>query len=178
MEAGGGGVGAGGAAAHETLTARANPATRERDENTRVIREPAFRAPWGQIVLGCYAGSVSDVFLPLRDLEALEAALAGAAAGPILLFKHSPTCGISAQAHAEIGEWLDRAPEGVPPVYLISVREHRAVSSAVSERFGIRHESPQVLLIDATGVRWHASHFRVSPVEIRAALDKLAVSAR
>jgi bacillithiol system protein YtxJ len=117
-------------------------------------------------------------FLPLRDLAALDAALARAAAGPILLFKHSPTCGISAQAHAELGDWLDRTPEGVPPVYLISVREHRAVSNAVSERFGIRHESPQVLLIDATGVRWHASHFRVSPDEVQAAIGKLAVSAR
>lgn len=115
------------------------------------------------------------MFLPLRDVAALDAALARTTSGPILLFKHSPTCGISAQAHAEIGEWLERQPNGVPPVYLISVREHRLVSNAVAERFGIRHESPQVLLVDATGVRWHASHFRVVPADIQAALRRLAL---
>ena len=37
-------------------------------------------------------------FLPLSTLHDLDDALAASMAGPVLLFKHSPTCGTSAMA--------------------------------------------------------------------------------
>ncbi|MDH4063436.1 MAG: thioredoxin family protein, partial [Acidobacteriota bacterium] len=80
--------------------------------------------------------------------------------------------GISAQAHAEIGDWL-AVGGGALPVYLVSVREHRAVSTTIAERFGVRHESPQLLLVHGGVVRWHGSHFRVTPAAIDAAVGRL-----
>lgn len=94
----------------------------------------------------------------------------------MVLFKHSPRCGISAQAHEELGEWLASLPSA-PPVFVVSVREHRDVSSAIAERFGVRHESPQVLLVADESVRWHGSHFHVNVRELQAALDALVASA-
>jgi len=108
----------------------------------------------------------------LLNLADLDAALARAKGEAILIFKHSPTCGVSAQAHEEIGDLLANAPLAVP-VYVISVRLQREVSEAVTRRFGIRHESPQVLLVHDGAVLWHASHFRVSAAEIQTAVRRL-----
>jgi thioredoxin 1 len=118
---------------------------------------------------------VTSVLL-IRDLTALDAALDHADREPILLFKHSPTCGVSAQAHEEIGDLVAGDPPPMP-VYLISVRAHRDVSDAVTRRFGIRHESPQVLLVHHGEVLWHASHFRVSAAEIQAAVKRIGTAA-
>ena len=43
---------------------------------------------------------------------------------------------------------------------LIVVQHARPVSNAVVERFGVRHESPQALLLRDGRVVWHASHWR------------------
>ena len=111
---------------------------------------------------------------PIRDLHDLDAALLRAQSAPVVIFKHSPTCGISAQASEDIEEMLDR--NGFPlPLYVVSVREQREVSEAITKRFGIRHESPQVLLVHGDAVLWHASHFRVSAPEIHSAVQRFAV---
>ena len=116
---------------------------------------------------------MTDPFLPLTDLPALEAALACSQAGPILIFKHSATCGISAQAHHELTEWQARhTPRAT--MYKIDVRGHREVSNAVADRFRIRHESPQIVLVEDGAVRWHRSHWHVNGREVQQALDSLA----
>ena len=115
--------------------------------------------------------------MPLDDVPALDAALDRARREPILIFKHSATCGISAQACHELADWYERNKVTVP-VFLVHVRQHRAVSNAVAERFGIRHESPQVLLVDGGQVRWHGSHWHVNGREVQQALDALSASAR
>jgi bacillithiol system protein YtxJ len=107
---------------------------------------------------------------------ALEAALLASQQRPVLLFKHSATCGISAQAHESLSEWI-AGQSDPPPVYVIEVRTHRPLSMAVAERFGIRHESPQVLLVDRGAVVWHASHFHVNAREVAAALAARAQAA-
>ena len=113
---------------------------------------------------------------PLRDLHDLDAALVRAASEPIVIFKHSPTCGVSAQASEEIDELLERAALPLP-LYVVSVRAQREVSEAITKRFGIRHESPQVLLVHRGAVLWHASHFRVNAAEIHSAVERFAAAA-
>jgi bacillithiol system protein YtxJ len=118
---------------------------------------------------------VTDPFLPLTDLSALEAALARSQVEPILIFKHSATCGISAQAHYELAEW--RARHGSRAMmYKIDVRSHRDVSNAVADRFRIRHESPQIVLVEDGAVRWHRSHWHVNGREVQQALDSLTAA--
>jgi bacillithiol system protein YtxJ len=113
---------------------------------------------------------------PLRNLPDLDAALVRAASEPIVIFKHSPTCGVSAQASEEIDELLERAALPLP-LYVVSVRAQREVSEAITKRFGIRHESPQVLLVHRGAVLWHASHFRVSAAEIQSAVERFVAAA-
>ena len=59
-------------------------------------------------------------------------------------------------------------------VYVVSVQRNRAISNALSTRFNLRHESPQVLLIRGGALTWHASHHRVTSDELTAALQRTA----
>ena len=108
----------------------------------------------------------------LTRLDDLETVLAASATHPVLLFKHSGTCGTSALAKEEIEDWL--AAETTPGVvvYIVDVHRARVVALAIAERLRIRHESPQVLLLRNGGVTWHASHFGVSADSIRKALSR------
>lgn len=118
-----------------------------------------------------YAFNVTRTFLPLTNRDAFQAMLAETE--PIVVFKHSPTCGISAQAHEELTDWL-RDTAAPVPVYVVHVQQHRDVSNEIAAHFGIRHESPQVLVLEAGTVRWSGSHFHVNARELQRALDSLA----
>lgn len=121
-----------------------------------------------------HPATTSDVpaFRPLTTLDDLEAAVRTSFSQPVVIFKHSFTCGTSAEAHEELAAAVTH---GAPSEwYLVDVRGSRPVSRAIADRFGIRHESPQVLLLAAGQVRWHASHYRVTRGGIDAALEQLA----
>lgn len=91
---------------------------------------------------------------------------------PVLIFKHSVTCGVSAQAYDELMNLpRDSIPGGV---YVVHVQSDRSVSATIAQRFGICHESPQILILVEGQVRWAASHFRVNASEVQRALDHLA----
>ncbi len=116
---------------------------------------------------------------PLQTLstsEELSSALGQSSVRPIVIFKHSPTCGISAQAFESIAEWLASAAAPAADFFILPVRASRALSTALAQKFGIRHESPQALVIDQGEVVWHGSHFRATAGSIAAALDKLAAA--
>ncbi len=112
----------------------------------------------------------------LSTISDLDAALTASHTQPIVLFKHSPTCGTSAMASEEIDDLL--ADESInAEVHVVFVREARAVSDAIVERFRVRHESPQVLVVHRGAVIWHRSHFHVTAEQIRAALMGLTDAA-
>jgi bacillithiol system protein YtxJ len=69
--------------------------------------------------------------------------------------------------------------EGVPQLEsaVVLVVENRKLSNAVANRFGIRHESPQALLIKDGLVVWHASHWSITSEALGAALRSYAESA-
>lgn len=98
-----------------------------------------------------------------------EQLLATSADRPVLLFKHSYSCGISAEAFDELIAHLDR--EAAEVTYaLVTVQTHRDVSNAVAKQLGIRHETPQAILIRDGRVVWSASHFRVNAASLGKAL--------
>jgi bacillithiol system protein YtxJ len=94
---------------------------------------------------------------------------------PLLLFKHSHTCGTSAEALDEIIDHLNE--ERLHARYaIVTVQTHRELSNAVSKRLGVRHETPQALLIHEGRVVWSASHFRVTADAVEAAIRARARS--
>jgi len=105
----------------------------------------------------------------LETVRALDDFLASAA-GPVVLYKHSATCGRSALAREEIRALVADSPRPLR-VGMIVVQSARAVSNDVARRFAVRHESPQVLVVCEGRAVWTASHFRVTADAVRAAIE-------
>lgn len=104
----------------------------------------------------------------LVDIAGLERVLAGE--GPVWLFKHSTTCPISASAYRRVAGYVAEEGAGAPPMYLVKVIESRPVSNEIAARLGVRHESPQVLLVQGGKVVWHASHGGIEAGAMRGAM--------
>lgn len=108
---------------------------------------------------------------PLVDVQALDAAIAESRERPVLLFKHSRYCGVSCEALDELQSHIEaRPPDGVA-YKLITVQTHRPVSDAVAQRLGLRHETPQAILLRDGKVVWNASHFRITATQLDQAVN-------
>jgi bacillithiol system protein YtxJ len=99
-----------------------------------------------------------DPVLELDTSEALASCMARSEIGPVFVFKHSTRCPISSRAHSEVQRYIEGAGALGLPVYLNYVVESRPVSNEIERTLGVRHESPQLLLISGGEVVWHTSH--------------------
>ena len=103
----------------------------------------------------------------LISIEGLDPLVKRSEQGPVVLFKHSVRCGLSAMVKDDL-----EASEGIPaiPWYHLDLIQHRAVSDEIAERFGVQHESPQLLLIEHGRCTGHWSHRAVGVEELNQAL--------
>ena len=108
---------------------------------------------------------------PLVDLQSLEAAIAESRERPVLLFKHSRYCGVSCEALDELHSHIEARAQDAVAYKLITVQTHRPVSDAASQRLGLRHETPQAILLRDGKVVWNASHFRITATQLNQALS-------
>ena len=106
----------------------------------------------------------------LQDVESVDAAIAESRERPVLLFKHSRYCGVSCEALDELQSHIDSRPGPAVAYKMVTVQTHRAVSNAIAQRLGIRHETPQAILLRDGKAVWNASHFRITTGELAQAL--------
>ncbi|WP_018921752.1 bacillithiol system redox-active protein YtxJ [Salsuginibacillus kocurii] len=92
--------------------------------------------------------------IQLKTEEELNQALMGTT--PVLLFKHSTGCPISAKAFEEFQSFSKKYD--THDFYFLHVIEDRSLSDIVAKRWAIKHESPQALLLERDRVLWHDSH--------------------
>ena len=86
---------------------------------------------------------------------------------PVLIFKHSTTCSISAAAKSKLErQWADAGLEDAK-IYYLDLLRYRSISGAVAEKFGGRHESPQLLLIQDGECSYNASHMGIRLSEVK-----------
>jgi len=102
-------------------------------------------------------------FTTVADDETLEQLFARSQEEPVVLFKHSNTCPISAMAYQRMKEYG-------AGVALVVVQRSRELSRAVEERTGVRHESPQVLVLRRGQSVWAASHFDITAPAVEQAV--------
>ena len=93
---------------------------------------------------------------------------------PRLIFKHSPTCGISRAASIGVSMFAEARPD--VRVVLVDVLSERALSRRIAADLGVAHQSPQALLVADGKALWHASHGSITLQRIEAAFG--AMSAR
>lgn len=120
-----------------------------------------------------YNVTVSDPFEPLSSDLDLDHALAASHAGPVIVFKHSESCGASWMAEASLGD------AGLPaPVHRLVVQRSRAVSERLARLVGVRHESPQAIILVDGKAAWHTSHSGVTRERVAEAWTRLAAARR
>lgn len=97
----------------------------------------------------------------LLHIDELDAAIAESSERPVLLFKHSRTCGVSCEALDELHAHV-QTTRGPASYKLITVQSHRQLANEAATRLGVRHETPQAILLRNGRPIWSASHFRIT----------------
>jgi len=106
---------------------------------------------------------------PLTSEQELQLLLKESHSQPILLFKHSTSCNISTTAKARLErKWKDTDNATVKPVYL-DLLNYRAISQKIAELTGVRHESPQAIVLKDGKATYNASHSGIYYDDILAA---------
>jgi bacillithiol system protein YtxJ len=75
-------------------------------------------------------------------------------------------CGVSCEALDELHAHIGAAAVGDIVYKMITVQTHRAVSDVAAQRLGIRHETPQAILVRDGKVIWNASHFGITATRL------------
>ncbi|QBZ98725.1 bacillithiol system redox-active protein YtxJ [Flavobacterium sangjuense] len=87
----------------------------------------------------------------LADLGQLNEIIAESAEKPVIIFKHSTRCGVSRMVLKQFENEFDLHEKITP--YFLDLLEHRNVSDEIASRFGVFHQSPQLIVIkDGTAV--------------------------
>ena len=106
---------------------------------------------------------MSANFIKLDSAEGLEELFRESHDKPVVLFKHSVTCPISAGVYQEISRVS-------ADINLVVVQSARQISMAIAEKTGVRHESPQAIILKNGEPVYHASHFDVTADEVQKTL--------
>lgn len=91
---------------------------------------------------------------------------------PILVYKHSTSCMISARAFKHVKAFQETERDKID-CYMVKVIENRAVSNEIAKDTGISHKSPQIFLVDQQQIVWNTSHWRITKHRIQEAVRLL-----
>jgi len=111
--------------------------------------------------------------IKVQSVEELDTLIHRSAEQPVLLFKHSTRCPISAAAHDEMKMIVEDYEARDVTFGVILVVEHRPVSLACADQLGVKHESPQVILLKDGKPIWHDSHYAIRYDKLDAVLSEL-----
>jgi bacillithiol system protein YtxJ len=106
---------------------------------------------------------MAATFKQLDSIEKLDDLFARSADAPVVIFKHSSSCGVSSMIYRRMTE-LDAE------VNIIVVQTARDVSNEIVERTGIRHETPQAIVLRNGEPIYQASHYSIAPEAIEVEL--------
>ena len=105
--------------------------------------------------------------VPVPDVAMLDHLLARSHDAPVLLFNHDAGCGGSWRAYGEL--------EALPvAIALVDVRVAHDVKRAIEGRLGVRHASPQAIVVRHGRAAWSASHGAIHATAIERALREAA----
>jgi bacillithiol system protein YtxJ len=103
-------------------------------------------------------------FFRIDDRTALDNLITDSNQKPVIVFKHSNACSISARAYREMEKY-----EG--QVNILEVQSARDVSRELANLTGVRHETPQVIILRDGKAVWNASHFDVQAGAVAKAVE-------
>lgn len=103
-------------------------------------------------------------WISLESMAQLDEIKINSANRTQLIFKHSTTCGISSMVLKMFNGSFD--PSLDCDLYFLPIQSHRELSNAIAEKFGVRHESPQLLILKDGKVSFHTSHGAIADLDL------------
>jgi bacillithiol system protein YtxJ len=101
--------------------------------------------------------AVNTNFQMIPNIDTLDDVLARSHERPVALFNFDSGCGINLWAYDQLQQ-LDSDIE----IRMVDVRRIHDVKRAIADRLGVRHESPQLILVRNGAAVWSASHSGIS----------------
>lgn len=95
-------------------------------------------------------------WIPLTDLGQLNEIINESVTKPVAIFKHSTRCSVSRMALRQFENEFDLSDKVT--LYFLDLLNHRDVSNEIAIRFGVEHQSPQLILINNGKAVYDASH--------------------
>lgn len=120
-----------------------------------------------EIFMSSKRAEADTQFAEVEDEKELEQLFTRSHNEPVVLFKHSVTCPISAAAYQQMSR-------SGSIVSLVIVQSARAVSKRIEALTGVRHESPQAILLRNGQAVWSATHWNVTAEAVQSALGEHA----
>ena len=116
-------------------------------------------------------GAEETDWMQLASEDSVEEVFTASGARVQLILKHSQSCAVSFFAKQNLDsvpleEWpeMDRS--------MVEVVRFRPISQYLAQKTGVRHESPQVLVVANGEVIFHTSHSEVNKLNIQQAYEK------
>ncbi|MGI9548351.1 MAG: bacillithiol system redox-active protein YtxJ [Flavobacteriaceae bacterium] len=85
---------------------------------------------------------------------------------PQIIYKHSTSCGISSMVLNMFTKGYTLSEEDVD-LFFLDIHRNRAISNEIAERYEVRHESPQLLLLKEGKVAVHTSHGAITELDLQ-----------
>lgn len=107
-------------------------------------------------------------WINLTDLGQLNEIISSSNEKPVVIFKHSTRCIVSRMVLKQFENEFDLDDE--VDAYFLDLLEHRAISNEIASRFGVYHQSPQLLLIKDGKSVYDVSHSDIDAGELKGKL--------
>ncbi|WP_086047759.1 bacillithiol system redox-active protein YtxJ [Hugenholtzia roseola] len=112
---------------------------------------------------------------PLTSLADLEQAKNLSQQHPIVIFKHSTECPVSASALRRLEQgWLQDEENSKITIFYLDLLRYRNLSNLIADDFEVKHESPQILVITEGRAAAHLSHHQISYPALQEAIQNLS----
>lgn len=110
-------------------------------------------------------------WIQLESVEQLNDVLKTTFDKPVLLFKHSTRCGISAMVLRSFESTWSSGSE-LCGLYFLDLLNHREISNEIEKLTGITHQSPQAIVLKGSEIIYDASHSSIEARRIESILKK------
>ena len=100
----------------------------------------------------------------LTDLAQLNEIITISNEKPVAIFKHSTRCSVSRMALKQFESEFNSSDKVTP--YFLDLIAHRDISNEIATRFGVYHQSPQLILIKEGKAIYNVSHSDIDAEEL------------
>ncbi|MGB3467987.1 MAG: bacillithiol system redox-active protein YtxJ [Cyclobacteriaceae bacterium] len=98
----------------------------------------------------------------LENIDQLEEIKELSSDQKVVIFKHSTRCPVSSMALSRLERSWDNKEQQNTAIYFLDLIRYRAISNAIADKFGVEHQSPQVIMLENGEAVYSESHMGIS----------------